>query len=158
MMIRPHAVVLVGTVWFSAAARNAAACAQDPPTKDTSTTPAPVAPLPTLRRDLTKLRGIELRYPRDKDTVVASVDDTDITLDAVIRHIGERHATGFVDFLATPAGNLYFQQRIPADWVRHYADIVALRAAARYHEIGADVIEAKLKKADETPMSQGAHI
>lgn len=117
----------------------AATAAQSPP-------PAPEAPGP-LRRDIAKLRGVEVRYPRDKDKAVASVDGSEITLEDLVRHITAHHSPGFADFLATPAGNLYFQQRLPADWVRQYADIVALRAAARYQEIGAEVITAKLDKA-----------
>jgi hypothetical protein len=117
-----------------------AAIAQDP-------APAPAPSATSLRRDIATLQGLELRYPRDKDTAVASVDGTDITLGEVARHIDERHAKGFADFLATPAGNLYFQQRLPADWVRHYADIVALRAAARYAEVSADVSAKKLEQA-----------
>ncbi len=114
-----------------------------------SSPPAQAPSTPSLRRDLTKLRGVELRYPRDKDVAVASVDGGEITLSSVVHHLSERHAPGFAEFFATPAGNLYFQERLPADWVRHYADIVALRADARYQEIAADVIEAKLERAAE---------
>lgn len=110
-------------------------------------------PPPKLRRDLDGLEGIELRYPRDKDRQLASVDGNAITLGQVVRHMDERHARGFADFLATPAGNLYFGKRQPADWVRQYADIVALRADARHAEIPADVIEAKLAKAAEAGFS-----
>lgn len=100
-----------------------------------------------LRRDIGALQGIQLRYPRDKDKAVAKVDGRDITLGELARHIEERHAPGFVDFLATPAGNLYFEKRQPADWVRQYADIVALQAEARHREVAPAVIEAKLAQA-----------
>lgn len=102
-----------------------------------------------LRRDLAQLVGIELRFPRDKDLTVASVDGREIPLAEVVRHIDEQHAPGFAAFLATAAGNLYFEKRLPADWVRHYADIVALRADARHLEIPADMIKRKLAKAAE---------
>ncbi|HLU38673.1 MAG TPA: peptidylprolyl isomerase, partial [Planctomycetota bacterium] len=101
------------------------------------------------RRDLSKLRGIELRYPRDKDRPVASVDGRELTLGDLVRHMTERHAPEFDAFLSTPAGNLYFQERLPADWVRQFADVVALRAEARYREVPAERLERKLAEAAE---------
>ena len=75
----------------------------------------------------------ELRYPRDKARVVAKVDGKERTLEDLIQHLDKRHAPGFGEYLATDAGNLYFQapQRFGADWVRQYADVVALKAEAR---------------------------
>lgn len=115
---------------------------QDPPAKAEKASS-------TLRRDLTALTGIDLRYPRDKDKAVAKVDDREITLGELARHMDERLAPGFADFLATPAGNLYFEKRQPADWIRQYADIVALRAEARQRDLPPAVIDAKLAQAAE---------
>lgn len=103
----------------------------------------PPAANPT-RRDVQKLRGTELRYPRDKATVVAKVNGRDIPLEEVAAHIEARHAPGFRAFLETPAGNLYFRGQAPADWVRHYADIVALQAEGRYREIAPEHADAVL--------------
>ncbi len=128
-------------------------------TPEAQTPPPTTAPAatPTLdegqesrwRRDLSKLQGLALRYPRDKDRAVATVDGRNLTLDDVARHLEERHAPGFTAFLATPAGNLYFGQQQPTDWVRHYADIMALRASARAQEIQPSAIDAAQAKVIE---------
>jgi hypothetical protein len=75
----------------------------------------------------------ELRYPRDKDRVIAVVGGEELTVEDMIQHLDRRHAPGFSRYLATRAGNLYFQapQRFGADWVRQFADITALRAEAK---------------------------
>lgn len=75
----------------------------------------------------------ELRYPRDKERVIAVVGGDDLTVEQMIQHLDQRHAPGFSEYLATEPGNLYFQapQRFGADWVRQYADIEALKAEAR---------------------------
>ena len=48
----------------------------------------------------------ELRFPRDQDYVVATVDAEPITLGDLVRHIDERHYPGFAAFLAGPEGQL----------------------------------------------------
>jgi len=79
----------------------------------------------------------ELRYPRDKDRVIAEVAGKRLTVEDMVQHLDQRHAPGFGEYLATEAGNLYFQapQRFGADWVRQYADIEALKAEARSREV-----------------------
>lgn len=127
-------------------------------TPQPATGPTPAAPAPQTpsddgspwRRKLDKLQGISLRYPRDKDRAVASVDGRQISLEELVRHMEERHAPGFAAFLATPAGNLFFNERQPSDWVRHFADVVALRAAARAQEVQPAVIEAAQQRIAET--------
>ncbi|MEZ5967434.1 MAG: peptidylprolyl isomerase [Planctomycetota bacterium] len=116
--------------------------AQEPPAKAEKTTPE-------LRRDLSALTGIELRYPRDKDKAVAKVDEREITLGEMARYMDEHLSPGFAGFLATPAGNLYFDKRQPADWIRQYADIVALQAEARAREVPQEAVDARLEQAAE---------
>lgn len=77
-----------------------------------------------------------LRYPRDKDYVVATVDDKPITLGDLVQHIDERHHPGFEKFLAGPEGKgspdgiRILQSDLIAPWVRNFADIKALEAEA----------------------------
>jgi len=114
-------------------------------------------PTPPARRDLGALQGIELRYPRDQNRAVATVDGREITLGEVARHIEENGNPGFVDFLSTPAGNLYFEKRLPADWVRLYADVAALRAEAHARELPAETIRTKLADAAARGYSDWLH-
>ena len=78
----------------------------------------------------------ELRFPRDQDYVVATVDAEPITLGDLVRHIDERHYPGFAAFLAGPEGNgsaggaRLLQSDLIAPWVRNLADIRALSAEA----------------------------
>lgn len=85
----------------------------------------------------------ELAYPRDRARVVARVGGRDITLEEVVQHLDARHAPGFERHLATPAGNWYFRapHTFGADWVRWYADIVALQGEARGR--GLDLVQAE---------------
>ncbi len=78
---------------------------------------------------------IKLEYPADRERAVAVVDGKEITLEDLARHIEERHRPGFREFLATAAGNLYFQSPLMPMWVRQYADVVALQSEARYRNL-----------------------
>jgi hypothetical protein len=116
---------------------------------------------PAAGQEPSQDRG-ELRYPRDTDRAIARVDGRELTLEDLVQHLDRRHAPGFAAYLATPAGNLYFQppHRFGADWVRQLADITALRAEAEAR--GLDLEDAEpflsdaLKRGFEQYL-QGAH-
>jgi hypothetical protein len=119
----------------------AAPAAQQPPDNKDATLPRPPAGDSGQRRDPEKLTGIALRYPEDAARVVARVDGRDVPFEEVVRHLDERHAPGYRQFLATPGARPTLQSRAPADWVRLYADIAALEAEARFREL--DLAEAE---------------
>lgn len=85
-----------------------------------------------------------LTYPRDKDRLMATVNGRKITLGDIIDHIDDRHFTGFKTLLSIRSGQL--ELRIPrmADWVRQYADLLALRAEARKRGIKETAIKANM--------------
>jgi hypothetical protein len=107
--------------------------------------PAPAVP------QRTQDRFVRLRYPRDRDYVVATVDGAPITLEELCRHIDGRHHPGFCRELegppdqASPEGSPYgtriLESDLMAPWVRHYAFIKALQADAKAR--GVDVAGAE---------------
>ena len=82
----------------------------------------------------------QLRYPRDKERVIAVVGDRPIQLVDLVLHIEDRHHPGFEEFLAgpdgkgTPAGARMLESNLIAPWVRQFADICALKAEAEAME------------------------
>lgn len=88
-----------------------------------------------------------LAYPRDRDRVVCRVDGKDYTFGDVVDHMVEYHAPAFAEFLATPAGALYFEHRLPAEWVRYFADVQALRAEARLQKKPVDAMNSAASEA-----------
>jgi hypothetical protein len=107
----------------------------------------PTAPAPQRTQE----RFVRLRYPRDREYVVASVDGAPITLEDLCRHIDERHRPGFRRELAgppdhaspegSPDGARILESDLIAPWVRQYAHIKALQAVAK--ERGVDVAPAE---------------
>lgn len=79
---------------------------------------------------------VQLRYPRDKERVVAMVDDLPIQLEDVVARIDERHYPGFRQLLlgdsgkGSPDGARILASDLIAPWVRQLADIRALHATA----------------------------
>ncbi len=80
---------------------------------------------------------IQLRYPRDRQLIVAHVDGLPIWLEQVVQHIDERHYPGFErvltgeDGTGTPEGTRMLESDLIAPWVRYLTDIRALEAEAR---------------------------
>ena len=112
---------------------------------------APLAVAQPQQKSPSSTPYIKLEYPADRERAVAVVDGREITLEDMARHIEERHRPGFRAFLATAAGNLYFQSPLMATWVRQYADVVALRSEARYRNLDlgeAEVVLAEALKSD----------
>jgi len=109
--------------------------AQGPPASVKRSPPAPAAP------QRAQDRFVRLRYPRDRDHVVATVDGAPITLEELCRHIDGRHHPGFCRELegppdqaspeGSPGGALILESDLMAPWVRHYAYIKALQADAK---------------------------
>jgi hypothetical protein len=85
-----------------------------------------------------------LAYPADKDTVVAKVAGRELRLEDLVQHIAARHVPDFLRTLEGGGQNLFRSSTIVADWVRQYADIVALQAEARQRGIDAADVEPML--------------
>lgn len=109
----------------------AAPCLAQDPAPAPVGTPAKSGISPTATANYPKLR-----FPRDKDYVVATVDDKPLTLGDLVTHIDERHQPGFKNFLAGPEGKgspdgaRILASDLLASWVRNFADIKALEAEA----------------------------
>lgn len=82
------------------------------------------------------MHHIRVEYPRDRDLVIADVDDAPIRLFELVEHIDRRHYPGFAQFMAGPEGKgsaearRMLQSDLLAPWVRNYAFVRALRVAA----------------------------
>jgi len=91
-------------------------------------------PTKTKSNPLAKADGphfIVRRYPQDKDVAVAVVGNKTITLGEVLEHIEARHYPGFRKMLTKmPTMQAYLRSDLIAPWVRHYADMEALRQVA----------------------------
>ncbi|MCA8951493.1 MAG: peptidylprolyl isomerase [Planctomycetes bacterium] len=74
---------------------------------------------------------IALRYPADRDFVIAEVGGQSITLQELVDHIGERHFPGFAQALLQPEYQRMLHSDLIAPWVRHYADIRAFEFVMR---------------------------
>src|SRR5690606_34827499 len=110
---------------------------------ETGPTPSPV----------TGKHHVQLRYPRDKEVVVAMVGGMPILLEDLVERIDTRHYPGFRDLLAGPEGKgspdgaRILSSDLIAPWVRQFADVRALRAEAerRAKDGGEAIDEAKLE-------------
>jgi hypothetical protein len=87
---------------------------------------APAAPAPAAERPHFRVR----RWPQDRNTPVAVVGGRTLTLDDLAAHIERRHQPGFREALATrPEIQRTLTSDLIAPWVRHFADLEALRQA-----------------------------
>src|SRR5690606_35729099 len=67
-------------------------------------------------------------YPRDRDEAIAQVGDRTLTLGDLVDHIDARHYEGFREALEqSPHVQRMLQSDLIAPWVRHFADLEALR-------------------------------
>lgn len=114
-------------------------------------TPAPSTPMPASTPDATapatspepgepgaaNKHFVQLRYPRDREYVVATVDGMPIWLEHLVQHIDERHYPGFRMLMAgpegtgTPDGRRILESDLIAPWVRQLAEIRAFEAEAK---------------------------
>jgi parvulin-like peptidyl-prolyl isomerase len=68
------------------------------------------------------------RYPQDKDVAVAVVGSRTLTLGDLVAHLDQRHQPGFAARLEkAPELQRLLQSDLIAPWVRHFADLEALR-------------------------------
>jgi len=109
--------------------------------------PVPVPVAPPLSAAVAKVEEpgfIVRRYPRDKDVPVAVVAGRPITLGEVVLHIEERHHPGFEQALRVrPEIQRMLQSDLVAPWVRHYADLAALKHLTREAGIESAKLEQK---------------
>jgi len=71
------------------------------------------------------------RYPQDREVAVAVVGSRSLTLGDLVDHIDEMHQPGFAKLLETrPEFQRMLRSDLLAPWVRHYADVEALRQTA----------------------------
>ena len=103
------------------AAAPATVKAQDPPTPPTP--PAEQAPAPPAKPPF-----VVRRYPEDRDATIAEVGGRQLTLGNLVDHLDEKHYPGFRAALgARPEIQRMLQSDLIAPWVRHFADIEAMR-------------------------------
>jgi parvulin-like peptidyl-prolyl isomerase len=90
------------------------------------------------------------RFPQDKDAPIAVVGSRTLTLGDLVEHLESRHYPGLSKALRElPTMQAMLQSDLVAPWVRHFADLEALRQAA---EAGID--EAKLKEAQSAALKR----
>ena len=98
----------------------------------TAQTTPPAAPAPAPQQQPKDLvpqpHFLVRRYPRDRDVAVAVVGSTTLTVGDVVDHLDRRHHPGFKQALEQmPTVHAMLQSDLMAPWVRHLADLEALR-------------------------------
>jgi hypothetical protein len=84
------------------------------------------APAPALGDD--RPHFVVRRYPEHKDAAIAVVGSRTLTLGDLVDHIDARHQPGFRTAVAkAPEIQRMLQSDLIAPWVRHFADLEALR-------------------------------
>jgi hypothetical protein len=87
--------------------------------------PPPTRPADPLAPNRTSGR---LHWPADKDTAIAVVGTRTLTLGDLVDHLDGRHHPGFREALTvTPTVEAMLRSDLMAPWVRHFADLEALR-------------------------------
>jgi hypothetical protein len=120
-------------------AADAARAQDDAPQTAPAATPQEAAQAPAPQP---APRFVQLRYPQDKETVIAIADGSPIWLSHLVEHIDARHYPGFERLMAGEDGNGSADGRrilasdLIAPWVRQFADIKALEAEARSRSRG----------------------
>lgn len=107
------------------------------------------APAPPAATDAP--HHIIVRYPQDKDRAIAVVGSKTLSLGDLVDHLDRRHHPGFRDALAArPEIQRMLQSDLIAPWVRHFADLEALRQT-----FGAEIDEKKLEQAHSDSLKRG---
>ncbi|HEX5052339.1 MAG TPA: peptidylprolyl isomerase [Planctomycetota bacterium] len=89
------------------------------------------------------------RYPQDKDVAIAVVGGRTLTLGDLVDHLDSRHHPGFREAVGTrPEIQRMLQSDLMAPWVRHFADMEALRQSLGE----APIDEEKLSAAQSTAL------
>jgi hypothetical protein len=110
-----------------------------------ATAPAPAA-TPAAERPHFRVR----RWPQDRDVPLAIVGGRSLTLGDLAAHIERRHQPGFQEALAKrPEIQRTLTSDLIAPWVRHFADLEALRQA-----YGGEIEEKALEAAQSEALRQ----
>jgi hypothetical protein len=116
---------------------------QDPPAGSPAATPATKA-----RAEQPHFRA--LHWPADKDAAIAVVGTRTLTLTDLVDHLDGRHHPGFKEALTvTPTVEAMLRSDLMAPWVRHFADLEALRQA-----YGGEIEEKALEAAQSEALRQ----
>lgn len=127
----------------------ATVAAQDPPAAGVPDAP-PAAPAAKPQQP-EHPHFLVRRYPQDKDVAIAVVGSRTLTLGELVDHIDTRHYPGFKQALpARPEIQRMLQSDLVAPWVRHFADLEALRQT-----FGADLDPKKLEQAQSDCLKEG---
>ena len=81
---------------------------------------------------------VTLQWPKDKPTAIATIGGKNLTLQALIDHLDERHFPGLRKAFDEPQRaeiHRYLTSDLIAVWVRHFADLHALRAEAESRKV-----------------------
>lgn len=114
-----------------------------------STPPAAAAP-PVLQAPAGPGHVVR-RYPQDRDVAVAIVGERPITLGELVDHLDAVHHPGFREALGKePSVQRMLQSDLVAPWVRHYADLQALKLLTKDEAIDQE----KLKQAQSDQLKR----
>ena len=103
----------------------------------------PAAAVVTTRPAADTPHHLIRRYPQDKDVPIAIVGPRTLTLGDLVDHIDARHYPRFKkELVELPTVQAMLQSDLIAPWVRHFADLEALRQT-----FAADLDEKKLQQA-----------
>lgn len=103
----------------------------------------PAAAVVTTRPAADTPHHLVRRYPQDKDVPIAIVGPRTLTLGDLVDHIDARHYPRFKkELVELPTVQAMLQSDLIAPWVRHFADLEALRQT-----FAADLDEKKLQQA-----------
>lgn len=101
----------------------------------------PAAATPIVKRQ--DPHHLVRQYPEDRGETIAIVGERVLTLGDLIDHIEERHHPGFREALEkVPTVQAMLRSDLIAPWVRHFADIEALRQFTADREIDKAALEA----------------
>jgi parvulin-like peptidyl-prolyl isomerase len=99
---------------------------QDPPASAPAATPPAAPPAAKARAEQPHFRA--LHWPADKDAAIAVVGTRTLTLTDLVDHLEGRHHPGFKEALTvTPTVEAMLRSDLMAPWVRHFADLEAMR-------------------------------
>lgn len=116
--------------------------------------PAGEAPAPQSQNETPAAHPfIALQWPRDKATAVATIGGKHLTLLALVEHLSERHFPGLRGAFDDPKRaeiHRYLTSDLMPVWVRHFADLQALRAEANARQVDTSKAEASCAAALKT--------
>jgi parvulin-like peptidyl-prolyl isomerase len=113
--------------------------------------PPPAAAAPPVLQAPAGPGHVVRRYPQDRDTAVAIVANRPITLGELVDHLDAVHHPGFREALGKePSVQRMLQSDLIAPWVRHYADLQALKQLTKDDAVDQE----KLKQAQSEQLKR----